>query len=233
MSVLITSTVDPSKRYTRHDHVGRLARSSVPAHHTGEPYGKKSSMGSKNRQRRFRGNLKSSVTRSIAPKRVALENRRYLPKRLLLPQSSRRGRRRRRKATSTQRVPRPTQSNLGATDRIKADFRHLREHLWRFSLPIELFLPSALPVCRHRAPCQPSNVIVTSVSLHGSTVLVIKTDMTYTVTHQTTHVLPPAGPQNALDESHKKPSAQQAGRSNTLLARCRRAHVARGRRWRS
>ena len=155
MSVLITSTVDPSKRYTRHDHVGRLARSSVPAHHTGEPYGKKSSMGSENRQRRFRGNLKSSVTRSIAPKRVALENRRYLPKRLLLPQSSRRGRRRRRKATSTQRVPRPTQSNLGGTDRIKADFRHLREHLWRFSLPIELFLPSALPVCRHRAPCKP------------------------------------------------------------------------------
>ena len=142
-------------------------------------------------------------------------------------------RRRRRKAASTQRVPRPTQSNLGGTDRIKADFRHLREHLWRFSLPIELFLPSALPVCRHRAPCQPSNVIVTSVSLDGSTVLVIKTDMTYTVTHQTTHVLPPAGPQNALDESHKKPSAQQAGRSNTLLARCRRAHVARGRRWRS
>ena len=32
----------------------------------------------------------------------------------------------------------------GGTDRIKADFRHLREHLWRFSLPIELFLPSAL-----------------------------------------------------------------------------------------
>ena len=52
----------------------------------------------------------------------------------------------------------------------------------------------------------------------GSTVLVIKTDMTYTVTHQTTHALPPAGPQNALDESHKKPSAQQAARSNTLLA---------------
>ena len=53
----------------------------------------------------------------------------------------------------------------GGTDRIMADFRHLREHLWRFSLPIELFLPSALPVCRHRAPCKPSNVIVTSVSL--------------------------------------------------------------------
>ena len=78
-SVLITSTVDPSKRYTRSYHVGRLARE-----------GKKSSMGSENRQRSFKGNLKSSVTRSIAPKRVALENRRYLPKRLLLPQSSRR-----------------------------------------------------------------------------------------------------------------------------------------------
>ena len=74
------------KRYTRHDHVGRLARSSVPAH-TGRADGKKSSMGSENRQRRFRGNLKSSVTRSIAPKRVALENRRYLPERLLLPSS--------------------------------------------------------------------------------------------------------------------------------------------------
>ena len=46
----------------------------------------------------------------------------------------------------------------------------------------------------------------------GSTVLVIKTDVTYTVTHQTTHILPPAGSQNALDESHKKPSAQQAAR---------------------
>ena len=52
-----------------------------------EPSGKKGSMGSENRQRSFKGNLKSSVTRSIAPKRVALENRRYLPERLLLPSS--------------------------------------------------------------------------------------------------------------------------------------------------
>ena len=52
-----------------------------------EPCCKKSSMGSENRQRSFKGNLKSSVTRSIAPKRVALENRRYLPERLLLPSS--------------------------------------------------------------------------------------------------------------------------------------------------
>ena len=62
--------------------------------HTEEPCGKKSSMGSENRQSveelqgSFRGNLKSSVTRSIAPKRVALENRRYLPERLLFPHSS-------------------------------------------------------------------------------------------------------------------------------------------------
>ena len=52
---------------------------------------------------------------------------------------------------------------------------------------------SALPVCRHRAPCQPSSEIGTS-RFDGSTVLVIKTDVTYTVTHQTTQILPPAGP---------------------------------------
>ena len=63
--------------------------------------------------------------------------------------------------------------------------------------------------------------------------LVIKTDMTYTVTHQTTHILPPAGAQNALDESHKKPSAQQAARRTGVLARCQRAHGARLGRWRS
>ena len=63
--------------------------------------------------------------------------------------------------------------------------------------------------------------------------LVIKTDVTHTVTHQTTHILPPAGTQNALGESHKKASTQQAARSITLLARCRRAHGARLGRWRS
>ena len=72
-SVLITSTVDPSKRYTRSYHAGRLARSSVPAH--GKGCGKKSSMGSENRQI-FRCNLKSVATHSIPPKRkrVALSN---------------------------------------------------------------------------------------------------------------------------------------------------------------
>ena len=67
----------------------------------------------------------------------------------------------------------------------------------------------------------------------GSTVLVIKADMTHTVTHQTTHALPPAGTQNAVDESHKKASTQQAARRTDVLARCRRAHGARLGRWRS
>ena len=57
----------------------------------------------------------------------------------------------------------------------------------------------------------------------GSTVLVIKTDMTYTVTHQTTHILSAGGPQNALDKSHTKPPARQAARRTGVLDRCRRA----------
>ena len=72
---------------------------------------------------------------------------------------------RRRKATSVRRVLRAARSNLGGTDRIKADFRTLGEHLWQFSLPIALFLPHGSSVCRHRAPCKPSSVIGTSVSL--------------------------------------------------------------------
>ena len=67
----------------------------------------------------------------------------------------------------------------------------------------------------------------------GSTLLVIHIDVTHTVTHQTTHILPPAGTQNALGESHKKASTQQATRRTGVLARCRRAHCARFGRWRS
>merc|ERR1712086_276819 len=101
----------------------------------------------------------------------------------------------------------------GGTDRIMADFRHLREHLWRFSLPIELFLPSALPVCRHRSSVQAVQrdrdecIALTDrpyllsrkkncfrkekrarifSPLHS--LPLIKTDMRYTVTHQTTQV---------------------------------------------
>ena len=52
--------------------------------------------------------------------------------------------------------------------------------------------------------------------------LVIKTDVTYTVTHQTTQILPPAGPpgrQNALDESHKKPSGGAERAESTMACR--------------
>ena len=87
-SVLIISTVDPSKRYTRSYHVGRLARELCASNRNRAVRQEElDGVGSENRQRSFKGNLKSSVTRSIAPKRVALENRRYLPERLLLPSS--------------------------------------------------------------------------------------------------------------------------------------------------
>ena len=56
--------------------------------------------------------------------------------------------------------------------------------------------------------------------------------MTHTITRQTTHILPPAGPQNALEKS-RKASAQQAARRTGVLARCQRAHGARPGRWRS
>ena len=107
----------------------------------------------------------SSVTRSIAPKRVALENRRYLPKRLLLPQSSRR-------------------DADGGAERLRVlnEFRDLRSQTWgeltvswrTSDTSVSTFGDSrspsisscrtALPVCRHRALCHPSSVIVTSVS---------------------------------------------------------------------
>ena len=78
-SVLITSTVDPSKRYTRSYHAGRLARSSVPAHRRAVRQ-EKSSMGSENCQRcshRFR---KSALMRSVPPRfdRAARKTRRAL-----------------------------------------------------------------------------------------------------------------------------------------------------------
>jgi len=89
-------------------------------------YGKKSSMGSENRQRSFRGNLKvlrDALNRSHLPsgwlsKIVDIFRKDCSCRRAADMQTERR-----RKATSTQRVPRLTQSNLGGTDRIMADFR--------------------------------------------------------------------------------------------------------------
>ena len=66
ISVLITSTVDPLKRYTRHVTLDGLHE--LCAGTWEEPCGKKSSMGSEKRQI-FRCNLKSIATRSIPPKR--------------------------------------------------------------------------------------------------------------------------------------------------------------------
>ena len=53
----------------------------------------------------------------------------------------------------------------------------------------------------------------------GSTVLVIKTDVTHTVTHQTTHILPPAGTQNALGERATRSRLRTASRSSDRRAR--------------
>ena len=97
-------------------------------------------MGSEKRQKSFRSDLKSVVTLLFPPRfdRAAFKTRRYLPERLNFPQAPRQHERRR-EAASARRVLRAARSNLGGTDRIKADFRNLGEHLWQFSLPIELF----------------------------------------------------------------------------------------------
>ena len=72
---------------------------------------------------------------------------------------------RRRKAASARRVLRAARSNLGGTDRIKADFRNLGEHLWQFSLPIELFLPHGSSRVPAQSSVQAVQRDVTSVSL--------------------------------------------------------------------
>ena len=68
----------------------------------------------------------SSVTRSIAPKRVALENRRYLPKRLLLPRAADAMQTEAQKGYEYSTSSAIYAVKPGGTDRIKADFRSLR-----------------------------------------------------------------------------------------------------------
>ena len=165
----LTSTVDPSKRYPRSYHVGGwMAYTELLCRHTG-------SGRAAVRQEELDGEREPSdfqVQPEVRPKRAQSlpseslwlsRTRRYIANKLLFPHSLQS--QRRRKATSVRRVLRAARSNLGGTDRIKADFRNLCEHLWQFSLPIELFLPHGSSVCRHRAPCKPSSVIGTSVSL--------------------------------------------------------------------
>ena len=86
-------------------------------------------MGSAHRQI-CRCHLKSVAMHSIPPERkpVALSNSSiYCGGKLLFPHSLQS--QRRRKAASARRVLRAARSNLGGTDRIKADFRNLGEHL--------------------------------------------------------------------------------------------------------
>jgi len=86
-SVLITSTVNPSKQYTRSLSRWR-AGTELCADKQEEPSGKKGSMGSENRQKSLRCNLKSVVTLLFPPRfdRAAFKIRRYLPERLNFPQ---------------------------------------------------------------------------------------------------------------------------------------------------
>ena len=88
-------------------------------------------MGSEKRQKSFRCDLKSVVTLLFPPSfdRAAFKIRRYLPERLNFPHQAPRQHERRREAASARRVLRAARSNLGGTDRIKADFRNLGEHL--------------------------------------------------------------------------------------------------------
>ena len=91
-----------------------------------EPRCKKSSMGSENRRRRFRGNLKSSVTRSIAPERAALENRRYLRKDCSCRRAANAMQTEAQKGYEYSTSSATYAVKPGGTDRIKADFRNLR-----------------------------------------------------------------------------------------------------------
>ena len=78
-SVLITSTVNPSKQYTRSLSRWR-AGTELCADKQEEPSGKKGSMGSEKRQKSFRSDLKSVVTLLFPPRfdRAARKTRRAL-----------------------------------------------------------------------------------------------------------------------------------------------------------
>ena len=60
---------------------------------------------------------------------------------------------------------RAARSNLGGAECIKADFRNLGEHLWQFSLPIELFLPYGSSCVPAQSSVQAVQRDVTNVSL--------------------------------------------------------------------
>ena len=131
----------------------------------------------------------------------------------------------RRKATSARRVLRPARSNLGGTDRTRTDVQTCVSTFDDSRSLSSSSCSAALPVLPAQSSVQAVQRDVTSISLRriDRACYSIKTDMTYTVTHQTTHILSPGGPQNALDKSHTKPPARQAARRTGVLDRCRRA----------
>ena len=130
-----------------------------------EPSGKKGSMGSEKRQKSFRSDLKSVVTLLFPPRfdRAAFKIRRYLPERLNFPQlGSMRGAERLRVLDEScelrgQTWGEPTASGWISETSVST--------FAGSNSPSSPSCRSALPVCRHRAPCQPSSEIGTSVSL--------------------------------------------------------------------
>ena len=113
-------------------------------------------MGSENRQKSLRCNLKSVVTLLFPPRfdRAASKTRRYLPERLNVPQSgSMRGAERLRVLDESCELRGQTWGEPTASGRISetsvSTFDGSRS-------PSSSSCRTALPVCRYRAPCQPS-----------------------------------------------------------------------------
>ena len=122
-------------------------------------------MGSENRQKSLRCNLKSVVTLLFPPRfdRAASKTRRYLPERLNLPQSgSMRGAERLRVLDESCELRSQTWGELTASRRTSETWVSTSDGS---RSPSSSSCRTALAVCRHRAPCQPSSVIGTSVSL--------------------------------------------------------------------
>ena len=106
-----------------------------------EPCGKKSSMGSENRQRCSPRLRKSALMRSVPPRfdRAARKTRRALAASLRL--SCCRGCGKFSLSGRYRRVLKAARSNLGGNKCVTTDFRLHLKLFWRFSLPIEPFLP--------------------------------------------------------------------------------------------
>ena len=113
-------------------------------------------MGSEKRQKSFRCNLKSVVTLLFPPRfdRAAFKTRRYLQERLNFPQlGSMRGAERLRVLDESCELRGQTWGELTASRRTSETWVSTSDGSRSPSSPS---CRTALPVCRHRAPCQPS-----------------------------------------------------------------------------